>query len=156
MAIPSDDDLNRAMATVLGYKNPGFYGPNKSHGMHQDYDLFETREAAHAAFVKYWDKYDGGVDDLDLCYWKDDWGPIFVADYASEKDTHTEIKHAIDTAQAWRDFSHEMRNVCIGLPDWENSRTFTVTFAPPRLVVIAALRALGKWEPGWDEEGEEA
>ena len=126
---PSDNDLNRAMALACGWQ----------HGI----DIQWMEETCDGSA---WGN--GG--------WlspKSNKGVRRCPDYTHNRNTHNEIRDAIARAGAWRDFSHEMRDACIGLPDWENSRTFTVTFAPPRLVVVAALKALGKWE--WDgEEGE--
>jgi len=143
MSSPSDNDLNRAMALECGYRWYRVMRCTHDSGP----EGIPHRMLATEESMSEWDATILATGDEPIY---DDYAQPH---YCSDRNSHGEIKRAIDTAQAWYDFSHEMRNVCIGLPDWENSRTFTVTFAPPRLVVIAALRALGKWE--WDsEEGE--
>lgn len=114
----SDDDLNRAMAIECGWKCSSD----------------ETVYSAGGGLIKpgYWVSRGG----KSVC--------AFYPHFCSDRNTLPEIKQAISDAGAEFEFSREMRDVCINLPEWEKSRTFTVAFAEPRHVVVAALKALGK------------
>lgn len=88
----NDEALNRLAAELRRLPGIGYYGPTKPKGMHLDNQRCNTKEEALALYEKHWtDTRQGFVngknmieDEIHLCYWKDDWGPLIVhqpADY---------------------------------------------------------------------------
>jgi len=69
---------------VMGLHGIGYYGPNKSHGFHRDYDRFDTNDEALAAYKKYWPEDSWHEDEDCLHHWKDDWGPLCLYEYSTD------------------------------------------------------------------------
>lgn len=88
----SDEELQRLAAELRRtFPGIGYYGPTKSgedRATHLDNKLCSTKEEALELYRKYWFRKAPGFccgeemteEDVDLCYWKDGWGPLFVPD----------------------------------------------------------------------------
>lgn len=139
----SDDDLNRAMTAVIGWRRCSHEKPAYCEPLPMGKEIAEIMGMSLKDHVV---KTEGWANEITR-----NWVYDLNTDYCGDRRTHYEIKQAIEAAGAYFEFSREMRDACIDLPEWSKSRTFTVTFAEPRLVVIAALKALGKMPEG--EEG---
>lgn len=93
----TNEQLNFLAAEVRGFPGVGYYGPNKSGddgATHQDYDRFDTKAEALGRYRKYWTRpadegfvcgADMDEDDIDICYWKENWGPL-TADRPADGD----------------------------------------------------------------------
>jgi len=82
-------EIDALIAEVMGKEKVGWYAPYDRSGLHLHYKRYPTRQEAYEAYAKYWDnwlKEGNTVEDVHLCYWKDNWGPIFVDEYSTEVD----------------------------------------------------------------------
>lgn len=101
---------------IFGFTRIGYYGPNKAHGMHQDYDFFGwDAAAAEAAYVKYWGE-DEDRHPVSLCHWRDDWGPLVVGEYS------TYIGEAWEVVEKMREYPVGVRTLT--LRAYSYSRTY--------------------------------
>lgn len=97
----TNPELRRKIAEVKGWKGIGYYGPPEDGAWtHERSVMFDTAEAAGAAYAAYWDKAhaakpDGvmGRDDHspDLCYWEEGWGPVYVPDWDTDIEEAWEL-----------------------------------------------------------------
>ncbi len=91
----SNNELNRLAAECRGFPGVGYYGPTLEGGKHTDYYRYDTKAEALAEYVKHWTRgceeqgfvcgADMEEDDITLCYWKEDWGPL-TADQPADGD----------------------------------------------------------------------
>jgi len=94
---------------VMGAKEPGWYGPIDRSGLHLHYQRYPTRQAAHEAYARYWDSPKTGYcnwlregktpEDIDLCSWRDGWGPVFVGNFSTDI---TAAMEALGRFRSWK------------------------------------------------------
>jgi hypothetical protein len=119
---------------VMGFRAVGYYGPTKPNGMHQDYERFETAAQAMERYVQHWPEYSRPAE-VDLCHWKENWGPLFVGEYST------------DIAAAWDVVDALQAGLCFELrrrPDggfwcWFGERMSAEAESAPLAICRAAL-----------------
>lgn len=79
----SNDELNFLAAEARKFAAVGYYGPTANGKTHTDYHRYDTKAEALEQYVKHWLGEPGCVcgadmdeDDVSLCYWKENWGPL--------------------------------------------------------------------------------
>lgn len=88
---------------VFGYTGIGYYGPPaEGNWAHLSSRCFARQEDAEAAAVARFPHMEG--HNIDLCYWKEDWGPLFVPYYTkSASDDYQVLKHVRENwNRAWK------------------------------------------------------
>lgn len=101
LAMDSGDEINDLIAQyIFDRKGVGYYGPTKSPTMHLDYALMPSKEAARAAYIEHWKggpgKCSGEDATIDLCYWQDGHGPVFVGEYSESMDCAFTVEAEIE------------------------------------------------------------
>lgn len=156
----SNDELNFLAAEAREFHAVGYYGPTLEGGTHSDYYRYDTKAEALAEYVKHWTRgceeqgfvcgADMEEDDITLCYWKEDWGPL-TADKPADGDdglwgmTFEEWffkQHPQFSMSVWK--KHNSVSVGIMHDTHEEADAYFDGTDEPRLRTMAILETLKK------------
>ncbi len=128
----SNVELDFLAAEARGFSGVGYYGPTETGKSHQDYTRYDTKAEAYADFVKHWPGpperpgcacgADMDEEDVSLCYWKKDWGPLICP---CPTDSYADTGVGETTFEQWFFKQHPEFTLQV-LANWDNGMTYSV------------------------------